>query len=922
MSIYDAGTASLSADGTVTGVGTTWRQPLTLIRVGATMIFNTTPASIVTIAEILSDTEIRVFNDKGFTAPAGTQYSILAHDGITVQGLAQDVAETLRYYQSRETEVATAVDAFNQFDADEFQQNINTVNSQFQQVSRDAAQVSADRDQVSSYAASAQQSAISAEDSAFLATSAAESVSGALIGSFQDGVTLQSRTQQILNILTNEVTSYVWDGSFPKVVPAGSTPESTGGIGAGSWINVGDALLRSQLNSSTGTSYVNHSGRGFQGASVYQYLSWKNGDISAFGGVYGDPLASSLNKVALQSMEDLFGGVNINLMGSSLYFPDDMNLSVSYLNIWGNGEIYAGDGYNFYLKPGGYFNAEEFTAHGSPDTLKRPRLVGVPDGVLIKIKSIKATKFKTIGRIELFSAIAPLNVNPEDVNYGCESISLTHFNSESPYDFILITRDFPIETVEVSNFKIHNMAGTFIQIGAVNENAYEQQIRAAMKNVSIHDYSIINDDSFWADGSNGYTAVALVTCWSLNHYNGYQKGVKCRSPQTLEMYDIYNKAWIVQENDITIEDCMGWNSCLMVPHKIKEAHQYSSTNKRWFYRRNYVRLMQQMFPDITLKNSRGTFFFTETRDWVGSPQVGPLVYGNRFIHIHNCDIELITLNYVANGTPLTNVSVTGCHFSSPANTSTNFVRASVYPYNLRQQITVTDNTFDLPDALVHGIVQLNTGSQGGGGGFTGTLDISRNRGLFGDLTVLTDYASNNNQYANMNLIMDGNIFNSKARCRLSNPFSNPSQYDAGTCTGNILSGTELDCGYLWNASGINRVSYDGISSSNQVLFRVGLPGVQRISTGTRYISVASGADVPLLTRFTVGVSGSATTISFTDSAGIAQTYSTGTDNGTYTLNLSGVTSDFTIVCDVSSSEIVVRTSSTGRRRFVFTGYSV
>ncbi|ATE85753.1 winged helix-turn-helix DNA-binding domain-containing protein [Shigella phage Sf12] len=100
MAIYDAGTASLAADGTVTGVGTTWRQPLTLIRVGATMIFNTTPASIVTIAEIISDTEIRVFNDKGFTAPAGTQYSILAHDGITVQGLAQDVAETLRYYQS------------------------------------------------------------------------------------------------------------------------------------------------------------------------------------------------------------------------------------------------------------------------------------------------------------------------------------------------------------------------------------------------------------------------------------------------------------------------------------------------------------------------------------------------------------------------------------------------------------------------------------------------------------------------------------------------------------------------------------------------------------------------------------------------------------------------------------------------------
>lgn len=180
MSIYDAGTASLSADGTVTGVGTTWRQPLTLIRVGATMIFNTTPASIVAIAEIISDTEIRVFNDKGFTAPAGTQYSILAHDGITVQGLAQDVAETLRYYQSRETEIAAAVDAFNQFDADAFQQNVTNVNNQSQQVAADALQVSSDKAAVSADKDSAAASAASAmADRDAAAESAAEAADSA-----------------------------------------------------------------------------------------------------------------------------------------------------------------------------------------------------------------------------------------------------------------------------------------------------------------------------------------------------------------------------------------------------------------------------------------------------------------------------------------------------------------------------------------------------------------------------------------------------------------------------------------------------------------------------------------------------------------------------------------------------------------------
>ncbi|UGO52669.1 putative tail spike protein [Klebsiella phage vB_KpnD_Opt-79] len=243
MAIYDAGTASLAADGTVTGVGTTWRQPLTLIRVGATMIFNTTPASIVTIAEIISDTEIRVFNDKGFTAPTGTQYSILAHDGITVQGLAQDVAETLRYYQSNETEVAAAVDAFNQFDADAFQQNVTNVNNQSQQVASDALQVSADKADVQSSLSQAEAardaaglSASNAASSAQSAESAAQSVSGALIGSFQSGVTIQSATQQVIDISSGIAVPYIWAGALPKTVPANSTPESTGGVSSSGWV--------------------------------------------------------------------------------------------------------------------------------------------------------------------------------------------------------------------------------------------------------------------------------------------------------------------------------------------------------------------------------------------------------------------------------------------------------------------------------------------------------------------------------------------------------------------------------------------------------------------------------------------------------------------------------------------------------------
>lgn len=55
---------------------------------------------------------------------------------------------------------------------------------------------------------------------------------------------------------------YRWDGDWsqPKVVPAGSTPDSTGGIGEGKWVGVGDASLRADLaspDSGKGVDIVN-----------------------------------------------------------------------------------------------------------------------------------------------------------------------------------------------------------------------------------------------------------------------------------------------------------------------------------------------------------------------------------------------------------------------------------------------------------------------------------------------------------------------------------------------------------------------------------------------------------------------------------------------------------------------------------------
>lgn len=102
MAIYRKGQASMDADGYITGYGTNWKTALTLIRPGATIVFATNPVAYATISEIINDTSLRATSTGGAVVPQ-SDYVILLHDSITVDGLAQDVAETLRYYQGQET---------------------------------------------------------------------------------------------------------------------------------------------------------------------------------------------------------------------------------------------------------------------------------------------------------------------------------------------------------------------------------------------------------------------------------------------------------------------------------------------------------------------------------------------------------------------------------------------------------------------------------------------------------------------------------------------------------------------------------------------------------------------------------------------------------------------------------------------------
>ena len=63
------------------------------------------------------------------------------------------------------------------------------------------------------------------------------------VGDFTTGYTL-TNMRQTMEYSGHE---YSWSGAFPKVVAAGATPATYGGIGAGAWVDRTDVTLRSQI---------------------------------------------------------------------------------------------------------------------------------------------------------------------------------------------------------------------------------------------------------------------------------------------------------------------------------------------------------------------------------------------------------------------------------------------------------------------------------------------------------------------------------------------------------------------------------------------------------------------------------------------------------------------------------------------------
>ncbi|MDV7025572.1 phage tail protein, partial [Atlantibacter subterranea] len=95
--IYNAGTLAVSGN-TVTGAGTNFTDATNLIRAGQTLVALTSPPQIFQIATVNTSTSLTLTATASPAIVAGTRYAILTTDALSVDGLAQSIAQLISDY--------------------------------------------------------------------------------------------------------------------------------------------------------------------------------------------------------------------------------------------------------------------------------------------------------------------------------------------------------------------------------------------------------------------------------------------------------------------------------------------------------------------------------------------------------------------------------------------------------------------------------------------------------------------------------------------------------------------------------------------------------------------------------------------------------------------------------------------------------
>ena len=155
-------------------------------------------------------------------------------------------------------------------------------------------------------------------------------------GSFEKGAVVTTMNDVVF--YETDGKYYGWGGTLPKTVGAGSTPATSGGIGAGAWVDRTDVVLRDQLAESTGATKVGTS----DGRTVEQRLAAIPNEVET---ALWDELAESTGATKVgtsdgrtveqrlaaipNEVENLLCTDEVKLGGSAASVPLDLGLGTS-----------------------------------------------------------------------------------------------------------------------------------------------------------------------------------------------------------------------------------------------------------------------------------------------------------------------------------------------------------------------------------------------------------------------------------------------------------------------------------------------------------------------------------------------------------------------------------------------------------------
>lgn len=352
-------------------------------------------------------------------------------------------------------------------------------------------------------------------------------------GSFEEGLTITDKKQAGWHISGGQC--FAWDGdlSEPKVVPAGSTPMSSGGIGQGKWVGVGDASLRQDISllkwsansvARNGVTYFyKNGGRGcyltprmdgavmgitpddkFVAASDVDLADFRNDISMAIKIADGNKILVDDNFVVRAPLEN--SSINVHFAGTG-----KLTLESDFLT------NYSGN----FLSDGITINSEN--AH-----------------YVIQYKEDANVDYLKIQGGELAGGVrfiyqSSLKLNPEINKHGCDTVIINQVRVRSATATLFNFDNMPYRIFAVSKFDVENFTRILISTAISNWHPFYAEMQLAQVAFFFNDNDVRFTDDWWTTPLGQpytYGAVLLHEGKYLQYANNRIAGIKARRLNT------------------------------------------------------------------------------------------------------------------------------------------------------------------------------------------------------------------------------------------------------------------------------------------------------------------------------------------------------------------------------------------------------